>query len=108
VAVIATGASLVPLMATESTCSVPSTVFTVMLSVTVSPTFTESNALLAVKLQVPSAAIVNVPWPSLPAASVCPTKSAELSTSVALSLPPSVSAVLVSSPEALAQRGEWR
>src|SRR6267378_2795204 len=94
VAALSTAASLVPLIVTCTLVVVPSADATVKLSDTDWPTLRLLNALLAVYVQAPFAAIENVPF--APATLVCATKVCALSTSDTVSVPPVVSGALVS------------
>src|SRR5258708_8993377 len=96
-----TAASLVPLIVTCTVLVVPSAEATVKVSDTDCPTLRLSNALLAVYVQAPFAAIENVPF--VPATLLCTTKVCALSTSLMLSLPAVVSAAFVSASDTLAE-----
>ncbi len=64
-ALLTTAASLLPVMVTVTLDLVPSMLVTSKLSLTLSPTFSSLNALLAVKVHWPSFARVNSPyWPT--------------------------------------------
>ena len=82
-------------MVTCTEVRVPSAAATEKVSETELPTFRLSKALLAVKLQAPAVSMLNVPM--VPTVPVCATKVAGLSTSLMVSVPPVVSAALVSS-----------
>src|SRR5437899_13102837 len=94
VAELSTAASLVPLIVTCTVLVVPSAEATVKVSDNDWPTFRLSNALLAVYVQAPLAAMENVPL--VPATFVCGTNVCALSTSETVSVPPVVSGALVS------------
>src|SRR5260221_5307986 len=101
VAELRTAASLVPLIVTCTVLVVPSAAATVNVSDTDWPTLRLSNALLAVYLQAPLAAIENVPF--VPATLVCGTNVCALSTSLTVSVPPVVRAALVSARATVAE-----
>src|SRR5258706_10665771 len=101
VAELTTAASLVPLIVTCTVLVVPSAEATVNVSDTDWPTFRLSNALFAVYVQAPFAAIENRPF--APATLLCTTKVCALSTSLMLRLPEVVNAAFVSASDTLAE-----
>ncbi len=96
-----TAASSVPWIVTCTVLVVPSAEATVKLSDSDWPTFRLLNALLAVYVQAPFAAMEKLPL--VPARFVCGTNVCALSTSLTVSVPPVVSGALVSARTTVAE-----
>ena len=95
VSTFAIGASFVPVIVMVTVLGVPSIEVTSYISVTVSPTFKASKALLARKVQAPLEAIAKVPI--VPIVSLTVNKLSGLSGSVEVNVPAEVNATFVSS-----------